>query len=206
MLLSEMVIAFSVSFACHRRDWGAVMLSEFRRRKVSAGFNELDVDGDGYVGTGDIELLVKNHGDAYGYPEDTPEYAELKGRTLDVWAQLKQFDSDGDGQVSLAEYVAGFDAFMSQRETFMSGMTTLVDAFYRLADRDNDGQITEEELVRHFRAWGHTALQAQEAFRRLDRNANGGIAKEEWMQNLEEYYFSEDPEAPGNWLTPIPEE
>ena len=83
------------------------MLSEFRRRKVSAGFNELDVNGDGYVGAGDIELLVKNHGDAYGYPEDTPEYAELKGRTLDVWAQLKQFDSDGDGQVSLAEYVAG---------------------------------------------------------------------------------------------------
>lgn len=78
-----------------------------------------------------------------------------------MWTQLKQFDSDGDGRVSLAEYVAGFEAFLSQRDTFMNGMTVLVDAFY---------------------------------------------AKDEWMQNLEEYYFSEDPEAPGNWLTPIPEE
>jgi Ca2+-binding EF-hand superfamily protein len=183
-----------------------VVLSEFRRRKVSAGFGELDVDGDGYVGANDIEQLVKNHGDAYGYPENTPEYAELERRTMDVWTQLKQFDADGDGRVSLAEYVAGFDAFTSERDAFMNGMTALVDAFYLMADRDNDGKITEDELVRHFRAWSHTEAQAHDAFRRLDRNSNGAIAKEEWMQNLEEYYFSEDPNAPGNWLTPIPEE
>jgi Ca2+-binding EF-hand superfamily protein len=180
------------------------MLSEFRKRKVSAGFDQLDVDGDGYVGSSDIEQLVKNHGDAYGYSENTPEYADLERRTMAVWEQLKQFDTDGDDRVSLAEYVAGFEAFMSQRETFMSGMTALVDAFYLMADRDNDGKITEEELVRHFRSWGHTEQQAHEAFPRLDRSANGAISKEEWMRSVEEYYFGEDPELPGNWLTPIP--
>jgi Ca2+-binding EF-hand superfamily protein len=182
------------------------MLSEFRRRKVSAGFTELDVDGDGQVGTEDIELLVKNHGDAYGYSENTPEYDALERRTMDVWTQLKQFDSNGDERVSLSEYVAGFDAFLSQREEFMQGMTALVDAFYELADRDNDGRITEDELVRHFRAWGHSEQQARTAFPKLDRNSSGGISKDEWMANLEEYYFSEDPAAPGNWLTPLPEE
>jgi Ca2+-binding EF-hand superfamily protein len=185
--------------------WGSSMLSEFRRRKVSAGFNELDVDGDGYVGSGDIEQLIKNHGEAYGYSEDTPEYADLAGRTTDVWTQLKQFDSDGDGRVSLVEYVAGFDAFMSQKAEFMQGMNALVDAFYLMADRDNDGRIVEEELVRHFRAWGHTEEQARAAFRRLDRSANGSISKAEWIANLEEFYYSEDPDAPGNWLAPIPE-
>jgi Ca2+-binding EF-hand superfamily protein len=181
------------------------MLSEFRKRKVSAGFSELDVDGDGYVGSNDIEQLVKNHGDAYGYSADTPEYAALERRTMDVWTQLKQFDSDGDGRVSLAEYVAGFDAFMASRDTFMSGMAALVDAFYLMADRDHDGKIGEDELVRHFRSWGHTEQQAHEAFLRLDRGATGTISTAEWLQNLEEYYFSEDPAAPGNWLTPIPE-
>ena len=182
------------------------VLSDFRRRKVSAGFDQLDVDGDGYVGNSDVEQLVKNHGDAYGYSQGAPEYSELERQTVAVWDQLKQFDTDGDGRVSLAEYVAGFEAFLSRRETFMSGMTALVDAFYLMADRDDDGKITEEELVRHFRSWGHTEQQAHEAFRRLDRSANGTISKEEWMQNLEEYYFSEDPDAPGNWLTPIPDE
>jgi Ca2+-binding EF-hand superfamily protein len=186
--------------------WGIPVLSDFRKRKVSAGFSELDVDGDGYVGSSDIEMLVKNHGDAYGYSENTPEYEDLARRTRDVWTQLKQFDSDGDGRVSLAEYVAGFDAFLSQRDEFMSGMTALVDAFYQLADRDEDGLIGEEELIRHFRAWRHTEEQAKEAFRRLDRSSNGTISKAEWMANLEEFYYSEDPDVPGNWLAPLPAE
>lgn len=180
------------------------MLSDFRRRKLSAGFTELDVDGDGLVGSSDIELLIKNHGSVYGYSTDTPEYEDLARRTMDVWEQLKQFDSDGDGQVSLDEYVAGFDAFLSQREVFMGSMSALVDSFYFLADRDKDGRIVEEELIRHFNAWGHSEKQAKEAFRRLDRSGSGGISKEEWMVNLEEFYFSEDPEAPGNWLAPMP--
>jgi Ca2+-binding EF-hand superfamily protein len=181
------------------------MLSEFRRKKISAGFRELDVDGDGRIGSGDIEQLVKNHGSAYGYPEGTPEYEALARRTMEVWSQLKQFDSDGDGRVSLDEYVAGFAAFLSQRDVFLDGMGALVDAFYLLADGDVDGRITEEELIRHFRAWGHSEKQAREAFPRLDRSGNGSISKEEWMVNLEEYYFSEDPEARGNWVAPLPE-
>lgn len=178
------------------------MLSEFRRRKVSAGFKELDVDGDGLLGNSDIELLVKNHGSAYGYSENTDEYDDLARRTWAVWEQLKQFDSDGDGLVSLDEYVDGFDEFLSRRDAFMANMTALVDAFYAIADRDMDGQITEDELILHFRAWGHSEAQAKVAFERLDRNKSGAISKAEWMLNLEEYYFSDDPEAPGNWLAP----
>lgn len=182
------------------------MLSEFRRRKLSAGFRELDVNGDGLLGSDDIDLLIENHGTAYGFSENSPEYEELAERTKAVWHQLRQFDSDDDGLVTLDEYVAGFEAFLSHHDAFMASMTALVDAFYSVADRNRDGQITEDELIIHFRAWNHSGEQAREAFRKLDRNGNGAISKEEWMANLEEYYFSEDPEAPGTWLAPLPEE
>jgi Ca2+-binding EF-hand superfamily protein len=143
---------------------------------------------------------------AYGHLEGTPQYEDLARRTKDVWEQLKRFDSDGDGEVSLDEYVAGFAAFLSQRDAFMDSMTVLVDSFYVLADRDNDGRINEDGLIMHFRAWNHSEEQAKEAFRRLDRNGNGAISKEEWMTNLEEFYYSGDPQAPGNWLAPLPQE
>lgn len=181
------------------------MLSEFRRRKVSAGFKGMDVDGDGLLGSDDIELLIKNHGSAYGYLEDTEEYEDLARSTMAVWEQLKQFDSDGDGLVSLDEYVNGFDELLSRRDAFMANMTAVVDAFFAVADRNMDGQITEDELILHFRAWGNSVAQAKVAFKRLDRDKNGAISKAEWMANLEEYYFSEDAEAPGNWLPPLPD-
>jgi Ca2+-binding EF-hand superfamily protein len=182
------------------------MLSEFRRRKLSAGFAQLDVDGDGRLGADDVEKLIENHGDAYGFAEGTPEYEELAARTRVVWEQLRRFDTDGDGQVSLDEYVAGFEQFLDRREEFMETMAALVDSFYRLADRDGSGQLTEDELIRHYRSWNHTEEQAREAFGRLDRNGRGAISRDEWMANLEEFYFSEDPDVPGTWLAPLPGE
>ncbi|HEX9314793.1 MAG TPA: hypothetical protein VGA71_05195, partial [Actinomycetota bacterium] len=101
-------------------------------------------------------------------------------------------------------YVAGFGAFIDQRDAFMAGMSALVDSFYSMADRDGDGLISEEELTLHYRAWRHTEDQAREAFTHLDRGGRGGISKQDWMQNLEEFYYSDDPEAPGNWLAPLP--
>lgn len=180
------------------------MLSDFRTRKVASGFAELDADEDGRLERGDIEMLVESHGSAYGFEPGSPEYEDLARKTLGIWDQLRQFDSDGDGQVTLEEYVAGFDAFISQRDAFMAGMGALVDSFYSMADRDGDGLISEEELILHYRAWRHSEDQAREAFTHLDRGGRGGISKQDWMRNLEEFYFSDDPEAPGNWLAPLP--
>ncbi|HWD71348.1 MAG TPA: EF-hand domain-containing protein [Actinomycetota bacterium] len=182
----------------------AIMLSEFRSRKVASGFAELDANEDGHLERGDIETLVHSHGAAYGYEPGSPEYEELARNTLGVWDQVRQFDSDGDGQVTLEEYVAGFGAFIDQRDAFLAGMGALVDSFYSMADRDGDGLISEEELILHYRAWRHTEDQAREAFTHLDRGGRGGISKQDWMRNLEEFYYSDDPEAPGNWLAPLP--
>jgi juvenile hormone diol kinase len=173
---------------------------------VASGFAELDVNGDGRIEGGDIDLLIRNHGEAYGYQPGSTEYEDLHSRTMAIWDQLRRFDTDGDGAVSLAEYVAGWDAFMAQRDAFMAGMDQLVESFFAMADRDGDGLISEEELVLHFRAWRHPEAKAREAFGKLDRGGRGGISKSDWMQNLEEFYYSEDPEAPGNWQAPIPEE
>jgi len=56
---------------------------------------------------------------------------------------------DGDGRVTLEEYVAGFGAFIDQRDAFLAGMGALVDSFYSMADRDGDGLISEEEALKY---------------------------------------------------------
>jgi hypothetical protein len=50
------------------------VLSDFRRQKVASGFAELDVNRDGHVESSDIDLLIRNHGEAYGYEPGSPAY------------------------------------------------------------------------------------------------------------------------------------
>src|SRR5256885_5868623 len=138
------------------------MLSEFRSRKVASGFAELDANGDGHLERGDIETLVHDHGTAYGYEPGSPEYEELARNTLGVWDQVRQFDSDGDGQVTLEEYVAGFGAFIDQRDAFMAGTGAPVAPFYSTAARAGDGRISEEGTCLHHLSWRHTEDQARE--------------------------------------------
>lgn len=49
-------------------------------------------------------------------------------------------------------------------------------------------------------AFHATDAEAAAAFRQLDRNRDGYLTTDELIKNAEEFFFSEDPEAPGNWL------
>jgi Ca2+-binding EF-hand superfamily protein len=45
-----------------------------------------------------------------------------------------------------------------------------------------------------------TEAEAADAFRRLDLDRDGYLSREEIFQNMKEYYFTDDPNAPGNWF------
>ena len=60
--------------------------------------------------------------------------------------------------------------------------------------------MSQQEYVANLRGFNADEAAATEAFRRLDRNADGYLTHEEISQGVEEFYYSEDPESPGNWL------
>ncbi len=180
------------------------MLSDFRRRKLIGLFRFQDLDGDGRVSAKDFEQVGNNYADLYGEPPGSPKREEAVSRMKEQWNQLKAFDFDGDGVVELEEWLAGMDAWLADREAFEAQMDALIGALYEIVDRDGDGRISEEELILNYRASGQEESAARAAFAKLDRDGDGMISKDEMMANTVELYYSEDPDAPGNWIA-LPE-
>ena len=67
-------------------------------------------------------------------------------------------------------------------------------------DTDKDGKVSVPEYSAYLTAWGTTDAEIIEPFRRLDRDGDGYLTADELRQNAEEFFFSDDPEAAGNWL------
>jgi Ca2+-binding EF-hand superfamily protein len=67
-------------------------------------------------------------------------------------------------------------------------------------DKDKDGRVSWTEFLGSAVIFGQTPAEAEEAFRHLDRDADGYLNTDEWLRNTEEFFMSDDPKAPGNWL------
>jgi Ca2+-binding EF-hand superfamily protein len=176
------------------------MLSEFRDRKLRLSFKFLDVNGDGRLSQQDFEQCAVNFGKLYGVGPGVPEYDEVHAHYMNYWDQVKVMDTDDDGEITLDEYVASMESWLSHREAFMSEMAKTIAAWYEIVDRDKDGILSEDELVLNYRISGLEEGAARKAFRMLDSEGRGGITRDEMVAFTEEMYYAEDPEARGNWI------
>ena len=89
---------------------------------------------------------------------------------------------------------------MAQPAQFTSMMMGIVRTILTLLDTNNDGKVSAPESAAYLTAWGATAAEIAEAFRQLDHNGDGYLTTDELRQNAEEFFFSDDPNARGNWL------
>lgn len=69
-----------------------------------------------------------------------------------------------------------------------------------LWDRDGDQRLSADEFVKLEWCYGATEETARVIFQHLDRDEDGYLTIEECRQDAEEFYRSDDPAAPGNWL------
>jgi hypothetical protein len=69
-----------------------------------------------------------------------------------------------------------------------------------LWDRDHDGRLSIVEYVALNGCYGISEEAAHEAFRHLDPAGTGLLNTEEVTKRVREFFLSDDPEAPGNWI------
>ena len=177
------------------------MLTALQTRKLTRGFNLFDLNQNGFMDRQDCELVIQATTQAMGYATGSGEYTAYANDYMAGWdAILSVGDSDGDQQLTLAEFCTAYDKLMAQPEQFDALILGFVRTAITLWDSNGDGKVSEEEYKNYLFSVQVTEAEAVEAFHRLDLNHDGYLSREELFQNLKEYYFSDDPNASGNWF------
>ena len=160
-----------------------------------------DADGDGAIEESDYAIAAARMAGRGGFEPGSAEYEQLHGQLIrGGWELLRQFDSNGDGQVSIEEALAGFDGLHADQQRFREVIVEPAFSSFDLIDTDHDGAITADEYCSFLVAMSIDEAIARTAFPHLDLDGDGLLSREEFVQLTEEYYTSEDPDAAGGWL------
>ena len=189
------------------------MLGKLQEIKIKHHFGLLDNDNNGYIEIDDLMREIVTIAELRGLEEGSSEYEQLKTNQLTWWEYMKQSaDKNQDGRISLEE----FKLFAGERVTAIAlaaGQTVneplevLKETgrlWFKIIDTDGNGEISLAEYKNILVAWGGKEEEAASCFQKLDLDGNGVISKDEFVQNLKEYFLSNDPEVPGNYLHGIP--
>ena len=177
------------------------MFSDLRKRKLTRFFNVLDRDGDGTITSADPEMVITNLASIRKLSPGMPKYDTFRAGFLAYWDDLmKRSDANDDGVVTLDEWLAYHEQMLADEQKFEYTVAFSAGIMFALMDVDDDGKITLEEYGEWMKAWGMNAESlSADIFAKLDRNGDGTLSQSEVLALTHEFYYSEDPDAPGNW-------
>lgn len=177
------------------------MLSDLQKRKFTRIFQIRDSDGNGTLEREDIKAINLRIKSLLNLSDD--EYFPLRQRSMISWEHLQQTsDKDKDGKISLSEWLSFCDDVVNNRDNYELFLLPTVEFFMGLFDRDKDGKYSFAELqlfLEAHRISNERSLH-QWIWNKLDLNGDGSLSKEEILTLLEQFCFSNDPNAPGNFV------
>lgn len=171
--------------------------SPLRRAKLRQLFQIYDADGNGVLEQVDFLAVVERFATARGLDSESDAHRRLQELYLSVWDELqREADADGDGQVTLQEMRSYLDRVTHDPALFVQQVLTITELLFGVLDANSDGLITEKEYLEFASCLGFKA--DSEVFARL--SPPQGMTEVTLRQRITEFYFSEQQDAPGNWL------
>lgn len=175
------------------------MISELKRAKFTHYFEVMDMDDDGQVTKQDflssadkvIEVLQL---DRASIPAQmlTASYAQ-------TWDALVS-DLDAKDAMTVDGWIEHFYQLGMDEKQLEAYVTGRAYAILQLFDTDHDQHISKEEWSLFFRTIGHSERHYEMGFQKLDRDHDSQLTKDDIKTAAREFFRSDDPEAPGNWL------
>ena len=109
-------------------------------------------------------------------------------------------DTDADGTVALDEWLSYWSGLLDSGERYQDEVMTLTDRMFEMFDTDEDGVLGPDEFCDFFGVFGLKSALARGVFVKLDLDGDGAISRAELLEMADQFYSSDDPDAPGNEL------
>jgi Ca2+-binding EF-hand superfamily protein len=171
-----------------------------QRKKLQRLFHLLDVNRDGYLQEMDYVRIGDQVARLHGLVANSAEYQQMRARMHDYWHSLLARAAISDSQISVDEWLVSME---TNSESLQEARARMVGLAAVLLDRNGDGKITVDDYQLLFHQLGHDLDKVQTVFARLDGDRDGQIAQEELARLVNEFLYSTDTSAPGNWLLGI---
>lgn len=173
------------------------MLSELQRRKLTRMFRLFDRDGDGAIAWADYARVSARMLDVLELAPDSTEGAEMAASYRVEWEELALEPGAG---VHLPRWLAYRAEQLSMRDAFEINIAPYVLTIATHIDRDGDGFVGGDDLRRYLALYDMPDAERAAAVARLDPTGRGRIPYVELEDRAREFYYSNNPEAPGSWF------
>jgi Ca2+-binding EF-hand superfamily protein len=176
-----------------------LMLSAFQKRKLANLFALHDLNHDGELDHEDYTEYAHRLA-AEGGLMDSSKHQTLETNFLRFWDMLRQMaDRNNDRKVTIREWYDCFEQLLSSPDSAQK-MRPIGEAVFSMLDRNGDGVLTIEEFRWLYSSGALDPKLAADSFRRLDTDHDGRITTAELSARLFEFFLSDAPDTPGNWL------
>jgi Ca2+-binding EF-hand superfamily protein len=177
------------------------MLTDFQSQKIKKLFQFWDIDNNGYLEQADYVQLAERVAAERGWASGSTETASAYNALMASWGQIAQFaDTDHNAQITPKEWTAFCTAMVQDSATYRIAGMELMMALFSAVDTDGDGQLTLDDFKMWFRIYKADESEAEAAFARIDTDGSGKLSIDELILAVDDFYHSDDPESPGNYL------
>jgi len=176
------------------------LATELQVCKLHKWFASFDTDADGLIDILDFTGMAQLYCEAYEVPPRSDTWRRMHQSAHVAWRAIeKRTGGVNPAKLTLQEWVSWLGsheyADFVERAAIPFSMTA-----FSIADVDGDGRCQVHEMMAAQHRSGMSGQEVGRSFDMLDTDGDGYVTADEFTSALREFYFSDDPDAPGNFI------
>jgi len=174
--------------------------SDLLVRKLERWFASFDTDRDGMIDLLDFTGMAQVYCEAYGIPPRSATWRRMHRAAHVLWRAIERRTGGEDPARLTREELLSWARTYEYVDFIERAAIPFSETAFSIADADGDGRCTVDEMMAAQKRSGMSEEEVNRSFDILDFDGDGYVTAEDFVEAHRDFYFSDDPGAPGNLM------